>query len=355
MPMTGYLQNVTIALGTAFVFWALLIGGVRYKPQKFRHSFWLIITLFVTAAAVVIVAGPLASWFAVLFAVGILLALLLTPVLLIANGIGMLRREGISFPHMLSLLLGLFIGAGETAGIVLVVSAYWKDWPNGVYLLLLFILATAFYFSCLVLAFVLYVLLIRLMPHKPKYDYVIIHGCGLIGGNRVSKLLASRLDKAVALYEKCAVKPVLIPSGGKGSDETVSEAAAMHAYLTGHGIPDDHIIEEDRSETTLANLRNSKEIIDNLAFTEGKPLTPAKKPRIALVTSSYHVYRCLTYASKIGLHCTGFGAKVAGYFWPSAVIREFVAVFRQRKFLFMTLLAYFFLVICPMLLLLTLI
>lgn len=50
-----------------------------------------------------------------------------------------------------------------------------------------------------------------------------------------------------------------------------------------------------------------------------------------LVTSNYHVYRALRYCRKIGLQCTGIGAHVAAYYWPSALIREFAAVHRELK------------------------
>ncbi len=51
----------------------------------------------------------------------------------------------------------------------------------------------------------------------------------------------------------------------------------------------------------------------------------------ALVTSNYHVYRAMRYARKAGLKAVGIGAHVAFYYWPSAIIREFVAVHREKK------------------------
>ena len=113
----------------------------------------------------------------------------------------------------------------------------------------------------------------------------------------------------------------MIPSGGQGRDETVSEAEAMGRYLREKGIPEDKIILEDRSFTTMENLKNSKAIID---AREGGKYT-------ALVTSNYHVYRALRYCRKVGLDCTGIGAHVAPYYWPSALIREFAAIMSKKK------------------------
>ena len=116
---------------------------------------------------------------------------------------------------------------------------------------------------------------------------------------------------------------MFIPSGGKGADEAISEAEAMEKYLLEKGIPAEMIIKEDQSTTTYENLQNSKAIIDS---------RPGSKYTV-LVTSNYHVYRALRYCRKIGLECTGVGSHVAFYYWPSAMIREFIAVHAEKKHL----------------------
>ena len=45
-------------------------------------------------------------------------------------------------------------------------------------------------------------------------------------------------------------------------------------------------------------------------------------------------------AREVGLSCTGIGARVALYYWPSALIREFIAVFVTRSFLIPALLGW---------------
>ena len=98
-------------------------------------------------------------------------------------------------------------------------------------------------------------------------------------------------------------------------------AEAMKAYLLDQGIPENDILLESESKTTYENLLNSKKIVDII---EGRKYT-------ALVTSNYHVYRALRYCRKIGLQCTGIGSHVAFYYWPSALIREFIAIHAERK------------------------
>jgi uncharacterized SAM-binding protein YcdF (DUF218 family) len=150
---------------------------------------------------------------------------------------------------------------------------------------------------------------------------VIIHGAGLLHGDQLTKLLRDRLDKAIEVYRKDPTPPKMIPSGGRGADETVSEAEAMKRYLLEQGIPESDIILEDASKTTFENLRFSKQILDGI---EGRHYT-------ALVTSNYHVYRALRYCRRIGLKCTGIGSHVAFYYWPSALIREFIAIHSEKK------------------------
>ena len=92
-------------------------------------------------------------------------------------------------------------------------------------------------------------------------------------------------------------------------------------YMIENGIPAEHILAEDRSTTTFENIANSKKIID---AREGHRYT-------ALVTSNYHVYRALRYCKKVGLQCIGIGSHVALYYWPCALIREYVAVHAEKK------------------------
>jgi len=168
----------------------------------------------------------------------------------------------------------------------------------------------------------IYTLFLEVIPPRRDFDFIIVHGSGLIGGD-VPRLLADRLDKAIKIYGRNPTPPMVITSGGQGADESRSEASAMAEYLVDHGIPAERIVLEDQSSNTMENLRNSKAIIDSMS---GRHL-------VALVTSNYHVFRCIRYAHDIGLACTGIGAHVAPYYWPSALIREFVAIHREKKHL----------------------
>ena len=106
----------------------------------------------------------------------------------------------------------------------------------------------------------------------------------------------------------------------------------MRDYLVEErGVPADAVIMEDRSATTMENLRNSKAIMD--------ARSGANAYRVAVVTSDYHVFRTAEYAHKIGLAADGVGSKTARYYWPTAFIREYVAVSAAHKWPFVVIFA----------------
>ena len=323
-------ENLQV-IGPVFAFvWILTIVFILWRPQRYLNSLLLMGALLVTMVFVAGFLGEAAGVFLLVCFVLVMAALFLVPVLLILNGIQMIRKESLCLAHVLSLALGIFVGVGEIAAVVYVLGLGSEIQIRGGSYWILLVAFTVFYFSFLVLSFVVYTVFIQILPRRRNFDYVIIHGCGLAGGERLTRLLSNRVDKAIELYNKCRRKPVIIPSGGRGADEKVSEAQAMTDYLLAHGIPADRIVQEDRSATTRENLINSKEIID---------AAPGRK-RTALVSSNYHIYRCLRLARSVGLKCTGVGADVALYYWPSALIREFIAVFTTRRFLIWALIGY---------------
>ncbi len=126
------------------------------------------------------------------------------------------------------------------------------------------------------------------------------------------------------MYEKQAARgnpPVLITSGGQGPDEKLPESHAMADYLVERGFPAEHIEREDRSRTTEENLLFSKAIME-----QAKP-----GYRCVVVTNNFHAFRAALMARKTGVDGHVFGSPTARYYWPSATIREFAAVFLSHK------------------------
>ena len=306
--------------------WGILAASLALDRSRFRNCIYLLLSLVTTAPLLCELAGSHEVGTARALSIAAFTALLSVPVILIGNGVTMYHREGRSLANQLSLLLGIVVAIGELCTFLFFVfPIFWSE-GNWQFItvgmrVLLFISMSVTYVSIVFAAFMGYTVLLQLIPPKRDFDYVIIHGAGLLRGKEVSKLLADRIDKAIEVYQKDPTPPILIPSGGKGDDEDISEAEAMEKYLVEHGIPKENIIKEDRSMTTRENLLFSKKIISQRGGS----------PYVALVTSNYHVYRALSLCESIDLECTGIGSHVALYYWPSALIREFAAIMSSKK------------------------
>lgn len=311
------------ALGLAVAAFAVFVAGVAHDSRSFSNAVFLGLALalgalgcaerlagthdraahlVLLALVLLAVAGP---FFAALYLVG--------------NGVTMVRKEGVRPTTVLPLLAGLAI----LAVIALEVAADRVGSPR-LSLVTMITVRLAGYVSFLCVSYVLYALIYSKLPVTRRADYVVVLGAGLLDGGQVPRLLASRLERGRAVYEKLASRgadPLLIVSGGKGSDEQVSEAAAMARYLTERGFPAGRLILEDRSASTGENLLFSKAIMDQ------------QRPgaRCVIVTSGFHAFRAAIIARRLGINGQATGARTAGYYWPGAMLREFAAVLYSYK------------------------
>jgi uncharacterized SAM-binding protein YcdF (DUF218 family) len=239
--------------------------------------------------------------------------------LLVANGVKMVRKEGRSPANLLAFLSGL-----ATLGFIALLGAALVSDSRILVRIASLVIPVVGYVSFLFLCFLCYAFLYGRLPVRRNVDFVVVLGSGLIGGSRVPRLLANRLDRGRKVYEAQAARgnpPVLVTSGGQGPDEDLPEADAMADYLAERGVPKDRIQRENRSRTTEENLRFSKAVMEGL------------KPdyRCVVVTNNFHVFRAALTARRTGVRGQVVGAPTAAYFWPSATIREFIAVFLSHK------------------------
>lgn len=190
-------------------------------------------------------------------------------------------------------------------------------------------------------------------------DAVIVLGAG-IHGERVSLPLARRLDIAIA-YHKRNPDAVIVVTGGQGRQELITEALAMERYLVERGVPQDRILQEDKSTSTLENLAFAKAILDEyfgrttpencphrltafanpLAYVSlyeatrlfcesGRVLRCCQHEYTSVViTSDFHIYRASRLARQAGLEATHMGAHTAWFTKPVNYLREVLAVFRM--------------------------
>lgn len=153
-------------------------------------------------------------------------------------------------------------------------------------------------------------------------DYILILGAGL-RGDQPSLTLVERLDTAI----ECDNGEIFVVSGGQGWNETIPEAEAMAKYLEEHGIPAERIIQEDRSTSTMENLRFSKPLIE---ADSGKPVSEL---HIKIISSDFHAFRAKMLAKRAGYtQVTASGAETPAMVAPSSYIREVFALVKSFFF-----------------------
>ncbi len=343
-----YIASLALLLAPAVIPGVLFVYSFIKEPRQFRNALYLFVTLVWSSILLVFRLNNYVLGIALVLIV--LLTPILTIVFLLANTVVVVRNNGFSLTSMLPFLMAGFL-------ILLIASPSIVNYfdPDTrhivVFVLGLFTLE-GLWFSFTFMALLFYSWVYRLLPRRRQYDYIIIHGAGL-DGPRPTPLLAGRIDKALELWKKQHQHGKFVVSGGQGADEIVSEAQAMRDYLLEKGVSADAILMEDKSTTTWENLRYSLAIINADRATgvdatssaavasSGDVTTTASDASTsdasgtvasssgfttAVVTSDFHVFRCAEYAHNLGIKADGIGSHTKGWYWPTAFIREFIAI-----------------------------
>lgn len=160
-------------------------------------------------------------------------------------------------------------------------------------------------------------LMINAQYKSPKNaKAIIVLGCK-VNGDKPSRMLIRRLEGAYE-FLKDNKDVICVVSGGKGSDEKISEAQAMKNYLLEKGISPDMIITEDKSNNTYENMEKSAEILKGYNINN-----------IAIVTDGFHQYRASFIAEKFGMESSAINAKtdmLTKWLIPTYWVREWLAV-----------------------------
>ncbi len=248
----------------------------------------------------------------------------------IITNIILIKKEGFGYRNLLGIFMGFFalIGLFGTQAVYLLTTKLVK---HGVALVVktsidLSLNVTLSYFYTLIIA----TLYCNIMAarHTPKFDkdVIIILGSKLRSDGTLPPLLQARADKAIEFadkqYAETKKKIIYMPSGGKGDDEIKAEAKAIEEYLISKGINKKQIVIEDKSTSTIENMKYSKEKIEKIK----------EDAKISFSTTNYHVFRSGVIASKQGIECEGMGSPTKWYFYTNALIREFIAnLFQERR------------------------
>lgn len=118
-------------------------------------------------------------------------------------------------------------------------------------------------------------------------DVLIVLGAQVVGNPaEASPSLQVRLDSAVNYLNDNAETKVIV-CGGKGQDESATEASVMARYLLNKGIDLSRIYIEDKSLRTVEQIHNVLNIL------------PPSKTVIA--TNDFHLLRSIMLAKRFGI------------------------------------------------------
>ncbi|MFI6869156.1 YdcF family protein [Nocardia sp. NPDC050406] len=312
-----------VALVIGLVMLGLFTVMVVREPRRLANGVVLLIALCFSLVGLVHVdSDRILNLLASLIILLSPLLVLVLAGLLMANGVQMVRREGRRVANLLSFGLGLALLTPYVLFVVAVLGGI--GW---IAVTLASITLVISYIGFLLVAFLLYSFFYLCLPYRRGMGAIVVHGSGLIGA-RVPPLLASRLDRALAVYQRevaAGYRPLVITSGGKGSDEALAEADAMAAYLVDRGLPEQAILREDRSTTTRENLLFTRQLLAEHGIAT----------RMLLVTSNFHALRTAILARRMGLDAEVVGSRTAFYYLPSAILREFVGILFEHRWAYL--------------------
>ncbi len=124
-----------------------------------------------------------------------------------------------------------------------------------------------------------------------RIDAVVILGAAVYPGGRPSPTLLRRVEWGIELIKRSEAQ-WLLASGGVGRHEP-SEAQVMRCIAVERGIPHQHILLEERAESTWENARECAKIIREQGWR-----------RVILVTDPYHLPRSLLAFRAFGVDVT---------------------------------------------------
>ena len=242
------------------------------------------------------------------------------------SNVALIRHEGKRFVNVLGMLLSFLLVAG--LGFLLICDRYFSGSEAEVIIhdmIVNLFSAVYLYFECMLTGTIVADAIAARSEPSPDRDFMIILGCAIRKDGTPSPLLRGRIDRALEFARKqkelTGREINFVASGGKGSDEIISESACIRNYLLEQGVPEERIITEDRSTDTFENMKFSKE----------KILAADPDGKVAFATTNYHVFRSGLFARRVKMRAIGVGAPTRWYYWPNAAVREFVGLLTKHR------------------------
>lgn len=145
-------------------------------------------------------------------------------------------------------------------------------------------------------------------------DFMIVLGARLHGED-MSLALYYRVQAALE-YLKSNPETKVVVSGGQGPGEDITEAEAMARFFRENGIEDERILMEDRSTSTLENLKFSKELLGS------------EVDKVVIVSNDFHLFRAVLIANRQGFEPYTLAAETPRIVREKLWLREYVAVLK---------------------------
>lgn len=131
---------------------------------------------------------------------------------------------------------------------------------------------------------------IRGVADVPPAPVALVLGAG-VWGDQPSRLLARRLDVALALYRAGKVKVLLV--SGDNSREGYNEPDVMRRYLVERGVPDKQVVADYAGFSTWDSCVRAREVFG--------------VDRAIVVSQRFHLRRALALCGAAGLDAHGVG------------------------------------------------
>ena len=134
-------------------------------------------------------------------------------------------------------------------------------------------------------------------PSPSPSRAILVLGASVHPDKTPSPILRDRLDSAVALYRAQPDATIIV--SGDGREAHYNEPAAMKQYLLQHGIPDQHILADERGYTTYASMYH-------LAHRY-------HVKQCIIVSQKFHLARAISTGTLLGVSCVGLSADTGAY------------------------------------------
>jgi SanA protein len=147
----------------------------------------------------------------------------------------------------------------------------------------------------------------------PARPVAIVFGARILGGGRLSAMLADRVQAAAELYHSGKVRALLMT--GDNSEQYYNEPEAMRQYALGLGVPDEAIVLDYAGFRTYDSCFRARDIFQVDAA--------------ILVTQDFHLDRALLVCNQLGIDSVGVAADVMR---PTGYARGSLFYSQMREF-----------------------